>query len=143
MSRKENLLLAVLAIINFTNIMDFMIMMPLQEFLVPVFHISPKQFSFLVAAYALSAFVSSLLASFFVDRFDRRSALLFAYIGFILGTIACGFAPTYELLMTARIVAGLFGGLIGAQVLSIIGDTFPYERRGRAMGALVGAFALA
>ena len=143
MSRKENLLLIILAIINFTNIMDFMIMMPLNEFLVPVFKISPTQFSFLIAAYAFSAFLSSLIASFIVDRFDRKTALFFAYVGFIGGTIACAFAPTYELLMTARVVAGLFGGLIGAQVMSIVGDTFPYERRGRAMGALMGAFALA
>ena len=143
MSRKENILLAILAIINFTNIMDFMIMMPLQEFLVPVFHISPKQFSYLVASYALSAFLSSLVASFIVDRFDRKHALAVAYTGFVAGTLACAFAPSYELLLCARVVAGLFGGLIGAQAMSIVGDTFPYERRGRAMGALMGAFALA
>lgn len=143
MTRKENILLVVLAVINFTNIMDFMIMMPLQEYLVPVFHITPEQFSFLVASYALSAFVSSLTASFLVDRFDRKRVLLFAYIGFVIGTLACAFAPTYELLMAARVVAGLFGGLIGAQAMSIIGDVFPYEKRGRAMGALMGAFALA
>jgi len=143
MSRKENILLIILAAINFTHIMDFMILMPLQEFLVPVFHITPKEFSYLVASYAFSAFVSSLTASFFVDRFDRKKVLLFAYVGFVAGTLACAFAPTYQTLIAARIIAGLFGGLIGAQAMSIVGDTFPYERRGRAMGALMGAFALA
>lgn len=143
MNRKEKTLLFILACINFTNIMDFMIMMPLQEFLAPVFKISPRQFSYLVSTYAFSAFFSSLTASFFADRFDRKYNLLFAYIGFVVGTLACAFAPTYQMLMLARIMAGLFGGLIGAQVLSIIGDTFPYERRGRAMGIIVSAFSFA
>jgi MFS transporter, DHA1 family, inner membrane transport protein len=143
LSSKEKLLLLVLAGINFTHIMDFMIMMPLQEYLVPVFGISPKQFSWLVAAYGISAGCCSLTASFFVDRFDRKKVLLIAYSGFIIGTLACAFAPTYQMLMLARVVAGLFGGLIGAQVLSIVSDTFPYERRATAMGALMGAFSLA
>ena len=143
MSKKEKILLVVLASINFTHIMDFMIMMPLQEYLVPVFHVSPRQFSFLVSSYAFSAFISSLTASFIVDRLDRKKVLLFAYMGFVVGTLACAFAPTYELLVAARIVAGFFGGLIGAQVMSIVGDTFPYERRGAAVGALMSAFSLA
>ncbi len=143
MSRKELMLLLLLACINFTHIMDFMIMMPLQEFLVPVFHITPQQFSFLVSAYAFSAFISSLSASLLVDRFDRKRVLLTAYSGFVIGTLGCAFAPTFQLLMVARIVAGFFGGLISAQVLSIVGDTFPYERRGRAMGILMSAFSFA
>ena len=137
------MLLIVLASINFTNIMDFMIMMPLQEFLVPVFHVTPREFSFLVSAYAFSAFLSSLTASFVVDRFDRKNSLLFAYTGFVIGTLACGFASSYMMLISARIFTGVFGGLIGAQVLSIVGDTFPYEKRGRAMGILMSAFSLA
>jgi MFS transporter, DHA1 family, inner membrane transport protein len=143
MTRKEIFLLILLACINFTNIMDFMIMMPLQEYLVPIFHINPRQFSMLVSVYAFSAFAASLTASFFIDRFDRKKALLFAFTGLIAGTIACGFAVSYSMLITARIVAGLFGGLISAQVLSIVGDIFPYEKRGRAMGILMSAFALA
>ena len=143
MSRKELMLLLLLACINFTHIMDFMIMMPLQEFLAPVFHITPQQFSFLVSAYAFSAFISSLTASLLVDRFDRKRVLLTAYTGFVIGTLGCAFAPSYQMLMLARIVAGFFGGLISAQVLSIVGDTFPYERRGRAMGILMSAFSFA
>ena len=83
------------------------------------------------------------MAAFIVDRFDRKKVLVFGYIGFLLGTFLCAMAPTYFLLMAARIVSGLFSGLIGAQVLSIVADIVPYERRGRAMGWLMGAFSLA
>ena len=143
MTRKELLLLITLAAVNFTNIMDFMIMMPLQEFLEKSFDITPKQFGLLVSAYAFSAFAASMTASFFVDRFDRKKVLMLAFAGLIAGTILCGIATSYYFLMAARIIAGLFGGLIGAQAMSIIGDVFPYEKRGRAMGLLMSGFALA
>jgi len=97
-----------------------MIMMPLGNYLMPYFDISPRQFSFLVGAYTLSASVSGFAAAFFVDRYDRKRVLLFGYIGFLVGTLACGFAPTYVLLLFARLFAGVFGGLIAGQVLSII-----------------------
>ncbi len=143
MTRKEIFLLLTLAAINFTNIMDFMIMMPLQEFLEKSFDITPRQFGFLVSAYAFSAFAASMTASFLVDQFDRKKVLLFAFAGLIVGTITCGLANSYAMLMTARIIAGLFGGLISAQALSIVGDTFAYEKRGRAMGLLMAGFSLA
>src|SRR5687767_15809014 len=104
-----------------------MIMMPLGNYLMPWFNISSQQFTFLVGAYTLSAGISGFGAAFFVDRYDRKKFLLFGYIGFLLATIACGFAPSYYLLLIARLVAGLFGGLIGAQVLSIVSDMFDYE----------------
>ncbi len=143
MTWKERLLLLLLAAINFTHILDFMIMMPLGNFLMPFFHIKAQQFSVVVASYSISAAISGFGAAFFVDKFDRKKVLLFGYTGFIIGTVCCGIAPTYELLLLARIVAGLFGGLIGAQVLSIVADIFPYERRGQAMGIIFSAFALA
>jgi predicted MFS family arabinose efflux permease len=143
MNWRERIILLLLAAINFTHILDFMVMMPLGNFLMPFFNITPQEFSVVVASYSLSAFVSGLIAAFFVDRFDRKKVLLFGYIGFTVGTICCGIAPNYILLLTARIVAGLFGGLIGAQVLSIVADTFPYERRGQAMGILISAFSVA
>jgi MFS transporter, DHA1 family, inner membrane transport protein len=143
MSSKEKILLLLLASINFTHILDFMIMMPLGNYLMPYFHISPQEFSVLVSSYTISAAISSFISAFYVDGFDRKKVLLVGYIGFIIGTIACGIAPTFALLLTARIIAGLFGGLIGAQVLSIVSDTFAYERRGRAMGAVMSAFSLA
>jgi len=135
--------LFLLAGLNFTHILDFIIMMPLSNYLMPFFKISAIQFSILVASYSISAFFSGLLIAMFIDRFDRKKSLVLAYIGFLTGTIACGFAPTYGLLLAARILAGIFGGIIGAQVLSIVADLFSYERRGRAMAAVMSAFAVA
>jgi predicted MFS family arabinose efflux permease len=139
MTRNERIILFLLASLNFTHILDFMIMMPLGNYM----NVSAFQFSILVAAYSITAFFSGLAIAMFIDKFDRKKSLLLAYVGFVIGTIACGFAPTYGLLLTARIVAGLFGGIIGAQVLSIVADMFTYERRGRAMGAVMGGFAAA
>lgn len=118
-------------------------MMPLGNYLMPYFKISPQQFSFLVASYTFSASASGFAAIFFADGFDRKKLLITAYSGFLLATLACGLAPGYTFLLLARIIAGLFGGLIGAQVISIIADLFQYERRGRAMGAVMSAFAVA
>jgi MFS transporter, DHA1 family, inner membrane transport protein len=143
MNRQEKTIIALLAALNFTHILDFMIMMPLGNKLMPHFGISPQQFSVAVSAYGVSAFVSGIAGSFFVDRFDRKKVLLFGYAGFIIGTFCCGIAWSYPLLLAARIVAGLFGGLISAQVLSIVADTFSYERRGRAMGTIFAAFSIA
>jgi predicted MFS family arabinose efflux permease len=143
MSFKEKILLVLLASINFTHILDFMILMPLGNYLMPFFKISTQQFTLLVAAYTLSAGVSGFIAAFFVDNFDRKKILLVGYAGFLSGTIACGFAPTYHWLLSARLLAGVFGGLIGAQVLSIVSDVFHYERRGAAMGAVMSSFSIA
>jgi MFS transporter, DHA1 family, inner membrane transport protein len=143
MNRKERILLLLLASVNFTHILDFMIMMPLGNFLMPHFQISALYFSWIVAAYPVTAFFSGMVAAFFVDRYDRKKVLLFAYAGFIVGTITCGIAPTAGLLMAARILTGLFGGLIGAQVLSIIADSFAYEKRGQAMATIFMAFSTA
>lgn len=118
-------------------------MMPLGPQLMKLFQITPKEFGFAVSAYSLTAGISGFAAAFFVDRFDRQKVLLFAYTGFVIGTFSCALAPTYELLVLARVLAGLFGGMIGAQVLSIVGDTFPYQRRAEAMGVVMTAFSLA
>src|SRR6185436_14758020 len=118
MQKKEIWLIVLLASLNFTHILDFMIMMPLGNYLMPHFNINAQEFSFLVAAYTVSAAISGFIAAFFVDGFDRKKILLVAFIGFLLGTIACGFAPTYGFLLAFRLIAGLFGGLIAAQVLS-------------------------
>ena len=128
MTRQERFLLFLLALLNFTHILDFMIMMPLGNYLMPFFGITPRAFTYLVSAYTISAAITGFLSAFYVDRFDRKKVLIIAYAGFIAGTIACGVAPGVGWLLLARIVAGMFGGLIGAQVLSIIADTFSYER---------------
>lgn len=143
MESKEKVILLLLTLLNFTHIMDFMILMPLGNYLMPYFDISSQQFSMLVAAYTFSAGISGFLAAFFVDRFDRKKVLIFAYAGFLLGTFCCAVSPAYEILLASRIVAGLFGGLIGAQVLSIVADLVPYERRAAAMGMIMAAFSAA
>lgn len=143
MAKKETWVIVLLAAINFTHILDFMIMMPLGNYLMPFFDITPRQFSFLVGAYPITAFFSGFAAAFFVDKHDRKKVLVFAYLGFLIGTLACGTSTTYGLLLASRILTGLFGGLIGAQVLSIVADLFGYERRGAAMGAVMSSFAIA
>jgi MFS transporter, DHA1 family, inner membrane transport protein len=142
MNPKERIILFLLAALNFTNILDFMIMMPLGNFLMPHFKIGARYFSIIVAAYPIASFVSSIVAAFFVDKYDRKKVLLFAYTGFLVGTISCGVAPDAAFLMAARILTGLFGGLIGTQILSIVADTFEYEKRGRAMGVIFTAFSV-
>lgn len=143
MTKKEWTIIVLLASVNFTHILDFMIMMPLGNYLIPGFQISPKQFSILLASYPISSFIAGIIMFFLADGFERKKLLLITYLGFIIGTAACGFANSYYLLLFARIIAGAFGGIIGGQVLAMIGDLFPYERRGMAMGAVMSAFAIA
>ena len=132
-----------MALLNFTHILDFMIMMPLGNILMPKWNLTTSQFAIIVSSYSLAAFVSSFFAIFFADKFDRKKLLLLAYSGFLIGTLGCALAINVQTLIVARTVTGLFGGLISAQVLSIISDVIPYERRGSAMGMLMGGFALA
>ena len=140
---KEKILLFILACIQFTNIMDFMIMMPLGPQLMRIFNINPQEFSIIVSSYTISAGIFGFLGAFFIDKFDRKNALLYIYIGFTVGTFACAIAPTYHLLLIARILTGMFGGVLGALVLSIIGDAIPLDRRATAMGFVMAAFSFA
>ncbi len=143
MTRQERIILFLLASLNFTHFLDFMIMMPLSNYLIPYFGISARDFSFLVSSYSISAAISGFITAFIVDSLDRKKVLVVSYLGFMAGTIACGFTGSYELLLAARIVAGIFGGIIGAQVLAIIADIFSYERRGKAMSSVTASFAIA
>lgn len=143
MTTKEKLLLFTLASVNFTHIVDFMILMPLGPQLMKIFAIKPYQFGFVVSSYGIAAAISGFCLAFVADKFDRKKMLLLAYAGFIIGTFGCGLAPSYEVLITARVVAGIFGGMIGSQVLSIVADKFSYERRASAMGIIMTAFSLA
>lgn len=139
---RERWLLLTLAGIQFTHIVDFMVMMPLGPQFTRLFHLSDAQFGLLVSAYTLAAGASGLLATLYVDRFERKRLLLALYVGFALATLACGVAPTYALLMGARITAGAFGGVLSALVQTMIGDAIPYARRGQAMGVVMSAFSL-
>ena len=140
---RERAILLVLAAVQFTNVVDFMIVMPLGDNLMEALHINPGQFALIVASYTYSACVAGLLAALFVDRFDRKAAFLGFYVGFLVGTLLCGFAPTYSTLLAARIVTGAFGGVVGGLAMTIIGDVFPEERRGAATGILMSGFAIA
>jgi predicted MFS family arabinose efflux permease len=135
--------LLVLTAIQFTHIMDFMIIMPLGPQLMRVFGISPQQFGFLVSVYTFAAGIAGLAASLFVDRFDRKQVLLTAYLGFVMATVACGLANSYEMLLVARTITGLFGGVLAGTVLAVIGDLVPQARRASAMGLVMTGFALA
>lgn len=137
----QKLVVAILAFLQFTIILDFMILSPLGAIVMPALTISPQQFGLVVSAYAFSAGASSLLAAGFADRFDRKRLLLFFYVGFLLGTALCAMAQDFHMLLFARIVTGLFGGVIGAIVMAIATDLFPMEMRGRVMGTIQTAFA--
>lgn len=142
-SKREWLLLFVLVSVQLTHVLDFVIMMPLGPQLMRVFDISPQEFGFIVSAYTFSAGITGFLSAFFIDKFDRRTALLFLYFGFTIGTFLCGIAPTYLTLMLARIVAGGFGGVLGALIFAVIGDCIPEHRRGAATGTVMSAFSIA
>jgi len=137
----QKIVVAMLAFLQFAVILDFMLMSPLGAVIMPALNIGPSQFGLVVSAYAFSAGASGLLTAGFADRFDRKKLLLFFYTGFILGTVWCGMAQSFESLLAARIVTGLFGGVIGSMVLAISTDLFPPQMRGRVMGLIQTAFA--
>lgn len=137
----EAFIIAVLTILQFTIILDFMVLSPLSAILLEEMDITTAQFGLVVSAYAFSAGASGILAAGFADRFDRKKLLLFFYGGFIIGTFLCGIAPSYHLLLGARIVTGIFGGVIGSVSYAIITDIFALKVRGRVMGFVQMAFA--
>lgn len=130
----QKLAIALLALTQFTVVLDFMVMSPLGDLLMKSMKITPTQFGLVVSSYAFSAGISGLLTAGFADRFDRKKLLLFFYIGFIIGTLLCGLAPTYQTIVAARIFTGLFGGVIGSISMAIITDLFTLQQRGRVMG---------
>ena len=130
-----------LTLLQFAVILDFMIMSPLGALIMPAMDMTAQQFGLVVSAYAFSAGASGLLTAGFADRFDRKKLLLFFYSGFLLGTVWCGMATSFESLLAARIVTGLFGGVIGSIVMAIAADLFEPALRGRVMGLLQGGFA--
>src|SRR5262245_28812893 len=140
---RERLVLLILAAVQFTTIVDFMIVMPLGPQLMRTLHIGPTKFGLIVSSYTFAAGVAGLVASSVVDRFARRTTCMVLYAGFLLGTLCCALAPNYEALVAARVVTGAFGGILGGLAMAIIGDVFPEERRGRATGSLMTGFALA
>jgi predicted MFS family arabinose efflux permease len=141
--KREVLILAILAAVQFATIVDFMIVMPLGPQLMESFAIGPGRFGLIVSSYTFASGAAGLVASAIVDRFDRRATFLVLLAGFLLGTFWCAIAPSYASLVAARVATGAFGGILGGVSMTIIGDIFPEHRRGRATGLLMTGFALA
>jgi predicted MFS family arabinose efflux permease len=139
-SSYQILVIVLLALTQFTVVLDFMVMSPLGDILMKSMNMTTTQFGLVVSAYAFSAGIAGILTAGFADRFDRKKLLLFFYIGFILGTLFCGLANTYPLLIAARIITGIFGGVIGSISMAIVADLFLPQQRGRVMGFLQMGF---
>jgi predicted MFS family arabinose efflux permease len=141
--RKERFYIIVLSAIQIIHILDFVIMMPLGPQFMRVFQINPTEFSSLVSAYTFSAGIVGFFGALYADHFDRKKFLMFNFTGFILGTFMCAIAPNFAALLTARIIAGAFGGVLNACVLSMVADLIPFQRRGAAMGVIMSSFSIA
>ncbi|HYJ64568.1 MAG TPA: MFS transporter [Parafilimonas sp.] len=139
-SSYQKLAIALLAVTQFSVILDFMVISPLGDFLMKSMNLHPNQFGIVVSVYAFSAGISGLLTAGFADKFDRKKLLLFFYSGFIAGTLLCGLSHSYYMLLAARLITGLFGGVIGSISLAIVTDLFAIEQRGRAMGFMQMGF---
>ena len=139
-SSYQVLVIVLLALTQFTVVLDFMVMSPLGDILMKSMNMTTTQFGLVVSAYAFSAGIAGILTAGFADRFDRKKLLLFFYIGFILGTLFCGIANTYPLLIAARIITGIFGGVIGSISMAILADLFLPQQRGRVIGFLQMGF---
>jgi len=140
--KRERFFLLSLAGIQFTHILDFMIMMPLGPEFIRVFNINTHQFGLLLSSYTFAAALAGIFATYYIDRFERRQILLSLYAFFIIATVACGLAPNYETLFLARAFAGAFGGILGSLVQTIVADSIPFERRGKALGTVMAAFSV-
>src|SRR3954447_9896561 len=130
--RCEQLILLILAAVQFTTIVDFMVVLPLGPQLMRTLEIVPAQFGLVVSSYTFAAGATGLIASSIVDRFSRRTMFIVFYAGFLVGTLLCGLAPNYQTLVAARFATGAFGGILGGMSMAIIGDVFPENRRGSA-----------
>ena len=140
--KRERFFLFSLAGIQFTHILDFMIMMPLGPQFITALSINTHQFGLLLSSYTFAAAIAGVFATYYIDRFERRQLLLRLYVCFIIATIACGFAPNYHMLFIARACAGAFGGILGSLVQTIVADSIPFERRGKALGTVMAAFSV-
>jgi predicted MFS family arabinose efflux permease len=140
--QQERFFLLALAGIQFTHILDFMIMMPLGPQFISALSINTHQFGLLLSSYTFAAAIAGVFATYYIDRFERRQLLLGLYVCFIIATVVCGFAPNYHALFIARACAGAFGGILGSLVQTIVADAIPFERRGKALGTVMAAFSV-
>lgn len=141
-SSYQKLVVAVLALLQFTIVLDFMMLAPLGALVIPALKITPSQFGLVVSTYAFSAGVAGFLTAGFADRFDRKKLLLFFYGGFVAGTLLCGLASSFPMLLAARMITGLFAGVVSSVSFAIVTDLFPLHMRGRVMGIIQTSFAV-
>jgi MFS transporter, DHA1 family, inner membrane transport protein len=139
----EKIFVAILASIQFSHIVDFVVLMPLGPILMREFNITPIQFGTLVSSYNFSAAITGLFFGLIADRYGRKTMLIITFIGFILGTFMCALATTFESLLVARIIAGAFGGTLTSVVYAMVTDLIPYNRRGKAVSTLMSSFSIA
>jgi predicted MFS family arabinose efflux permease len=138
----QKIVIALLAVIQFTVVLDFMVMAPLGDILMKSMHLNAAQFASAVSAYAFSAGIAGILAAGFADKYDRKKLLVLFYVGFSAGTALCATAKTFPLLIAGRIVTGLFSGVLGAAAMAIVADLFSFDQRGRVMGFTQMSFAV-
>lgn len=141
-TRYQIAVVSLLALTQFSVVLDFMVMSPLGDILMKSMKMTPSQFGVVVSSYALSAGFSGFLTASFADKFDRKKLLLFFYTGFIIGTMLCGLSNSYEFLVFSRIITGIFGGVISSISLAIVADVFDFNQRGRVMGFIQMGFGI-
>jgi len=132
-----------LASVQFINLLDFMLVMPLGPRFIEEMKISPEQFGHMVASYGFAAFAGGMLASGFIDRFERKRAMMVVFALFSVCTFGCGVANDYATLVFARAMTGLFGGVVGSMTMTLVSDLFHEGRRGFALGIVSVSFAIA
>lgn len=140
---RESLYVRLLACIQFSHIVDFVVLMPLGPTLMESLGIVPVQFGSLVSSYNFSAGVAGFFFATVADKFDRKRMLVFCLGGFIIGTVLCGVAGSFSYLLAARVLTGIFGGILNALVFTIATDLVPAKRRGNAMGLIMASFSIA
>lgn len=141
--KKETLILFLLATVQFTHIVDFMILMPMSPLLIKEWGIESMDFNLVVASYSFFAFISSLISAKFMNNLNLKRVLIMSYLGFIIGTGLCGMVDSYEMFMLSRTIAGTFGGVLAALILAIVGKVIPNERRAKGVGIVMIGFSAA
>ncbi len=141
--KQEKRYVAFLTAIQFFNILDFVILLPLGPSLMRYFGIGPSEFSLLASSYSFSAAISGVIYSLIADKIDRKKFLVFLTTLFIVSTLFCAFAPSFLTLLFARSFAGFFAGVITPVIYAIIADLIPYQRRGKAVGTIMASFSMA
>src|SRR3954469_21615009 len=139
----ERTVIFLIGAVQFVNILDFMMVMPLGPFFAGPLGIPGSRIGVIGGSYTAAAAVSGIACSFFLDRFDRRKALALAMAGLVVATALGGFSVGLGTMLCARVLAGAFGGPATSLSLSIVADVIPPERRGKALGAVMGSFAVA